>query len=196
MSTQQTRVTPVTRYDAGAIVLHWAIALGILVLIGMGLIMDHAHLSPMKVFQLYQLHKSIGITVMLLVVIRIGWRLTHRAPQLPADMPPAERSAAHISHGLLYLFQILLPLSGWAMVSASVFAIPTVLYGHIPWPDLPILSTLPNKAPVEAALKVVHHWASWLLTGVITLHILAALRHQFIMHDHILGQMLPSSKRK
>jgi cytochrome b561 len=88
--------------------------------------------------------------------------------------------------------QVLLPLSGWAMVSVSVLGIPTVLFGTILWPDLPVLSTLSDKAPVEAVLKVLHHWAAWGLLALITLHVAAALRHQFVLHDQVLRQMLPS----
>lgn len=181
-----------TRYSTVAVILHWMIALGILTLIVIGLVMDHIHLDTMRVFQLYQLHKSIGITLMFLIALRIGWRLTHSAPALPADMPPLEKKGAHLAHLALYGLQVLLPLSGWAMVSVSMLGIPTVLFGAVPWPDLPVLSTLPDKAPVEAALKVVHHWASWGLLGLIILHVAAALRHQFVLHDHVLRQMLPS----
>ncbi|WP_025828468.1 cytochrome b [Acetobacter okinawensis] len=181
-----------TRYSTVAVILHWMIALGILTLIVMGLVMDHIHLDTMRVFQLYQLHKSIGITVMFLIALRIGWRLTHSAPALPADMPPLEKKGAHLAHLALYGLQVLLPLSGWAMVSVSMLGIPTVLFGAVPWPDLPVLSTLPDKAPVEVALKVVHHWASWGLLGLIILHVAAALRHQFVLHDHVLRQMMPS----
>ncbi|MBB2200613.1 cytochrome b [Gluconacetobacter tumulisoli] len=183
------------RYDPVAIALHWVIAAGILTLIGMGLAMDHLSLPPMQVFRLYQLHKSIGITLMLAIVLRIGWRLCHRAPALPAAMPDIERRAAHGTHGLLYGLQVLLPLSGWALVSASVFNIPTVLYGIVPWPHLPVLPTLHDKAPVEAALKTLHHWGAWILTAVIALHAAAALRHHFVLKDGVLRQMLPARRR-
>ncbi|GBQ70418.1 cytochrome B561 [Acetobacter lovaniensis NRIC 0474] len=153
--------------------------------------MDHLLLDTMRVFQIYQLHKSIGITVMFLIALRIGWRLTHPAPALPTDILPLEKKGAHLVHLALYGLQVILPLSGWAMVSVSVLGIPTVLFDTVPWPDLPVLSTLPDKAPVEAVLKVLHHWAAWGLLALITLHVAAALRHQFVLHDHVLRQMLP-----
>lgn len=195
MPTPARAASRTTRYSTVTIILHWMIALGILTLIAMGLVMDHIHLDTMRVFQLYQLHKSIGITVMFLIALRIGWRLTHKAPALPAEMPPLEKKGAHLAHLALYGLQVLLPLSGWAMVSVSVLGIPTVLFGTVPWPDLPVLSTLSDKAPVEAALKVVHHWAAWGLLALTVLHVAAALRHQFVMHDHVLRQMLPSFGR-
>ncbi|MCH4091460.1 cytochrome b [Acetobacter sp.] len=200
MSTIPMLAEKASRYGTVAIILHWLIAAGILTLIGMGLIMDHVALEPMRLFQLYQLHKSIGISVLLLVCLRVGWRLTHAAPVLPADMPVAERGAAHLAHLALYGLQIILPLSGWAMVSASVLGIPTVLFGTIPWPDLPVLATLQNKAPVEAVLKEFHHWAAWTLAVLIILHAAAALRHALILRDSVFERMLPwpvgSSRRK
>ncbi|MFT9442234.1 MAG: cytochrome b [Acetobacter papayae] len=195
MATPASTASGVTRYTTVAIILHWMIALGILTLIAMGLVMDHLTLDPMRVFQLYQLHKSIGISVMFLIALRIGWRLTHTAPPLPADMPAREKKAAHLAHLALYGLQVALPLSGWAMVSVSVLGIPTVLFGTLPWPDLPVLSTLSDKAPVEAALKGFHHWAAWGLLGLIILHVAAALRHRFVLHDTVMSQMLPGAGR-
>lgn len=180
-----------SRYTAVAIILHWMIALGILILIVMGLVMDHVALPPLRLFQLYQLHKSIGITVLLAIVLRLLWRLTHKPPALPKSMPPFERGAAEWVHGLLYGLQLILPISGWALVSASILGIPTVLYGVLPWPHLPILSALGDKAPAEATLKLLHHWSAWALLAIIVLHAGAALRHHFILHDRILQRMLP-----
>ena len=130
-----------SRYDAVAIILHWTIGLGILALIAIGLTMTHLGLAPMAKFQLYQLHKSIGITVLLAVLLRLLWRLTHRPPPLPA-MPPLEKAAAEGTHRLLYLLMLVIPLSGWALVSVSPFNLPTVLYGVVPWPHLPVFPDL------------------------------------------------------
>ncbi|MDB5358912.1 MAG: cytochrome [Rhodospirillales bacterium] len=183
-----------SRYDAVAIILHWVIALGILVLIAMGLAMTHLGLAPMAKFQLYQLHKSIGITVLLAVLLRVLWRLTHKAPPLPA-MPPLEKAAAESTHGLLYLLMLIIPLSGWALVSVSPFNLPTVLYGLVPWPHLPVFSGLADKAGVEAVVKFIHGKLAWVLTGMAVLHAGAALRHHFILRDGILGRMLPFGRR-
>jgi len=187
---------PRTRYDAVAIGLHWLIALGILALIAIGLTMTHMDLGPMAKFQLYQLHKSIGITVLLAAAVRVLWRLTHRPPALPDAMPPLERKAAEGAHVALYAFLFFLPLTGWALVSASPFNIPTVLYGAVPWPHLPVLSTLEDKAPVEHVLKLVHGKAAWLLIALVLVHAGAALRHHFILRDGILRRMLPAIPRK
>ncbi len=112
-------------------------ALGFLALIVIGLSMTHLGFAPMTKFKLYQLHKSIGVTILLLALCRLGWRLTHRPPPLP-DMPPLQRFAAEAGHVLLYALMLALPLTGWALVSASPLNLPTVLYGVIPWPHLPV----------------------------------------------------------
>jgi cytochrome b561 len=170
---------PIRRYDAVAIVLHWTMALGIFALIGVGLAMKHADLPKMRVFQLFQLHKSIGIVILLLAVARLARRLTHRPPPLPEAMPAQERKAAHAGHILLYLFMLALPLSGWAFVSAAPLNIPTVLFGLVSWPHISFLAELTDKEPVAAALKLAHDYVAFALIAVVAVHIGAALRHAF-----------------
>jgi cytochrome b561 len=189
-------VRPHNRYTAVAIILHWVIAAGILALAVMGLVMVHAKLDPMRLFQFYQLHKSTGITVLLAAVLRLGWRMAHRPPPLPDSMPAIERTAAAGGHLLLYLFLFALPLTGWALVSSSVFNIPTVLYGIVPWPDLPVFSTVADKAPVEAAFKLVHAYGAYALIALVGLHAAAAFRHHFVIKDDILARMLPALRRR
>ena len=180
------------RYTLVAILLHWTSALCVLVLIGLGLTMAHAALTPMRQFQLYQWHKSVGITVLALTVLRVLWRLSHRPPAHPAGMPPRERRAASAAHGLLYLLLVGLPLTGWAVVSLSPFDIPTVLYGLLPWPHLPLNALVPDQAAAEGALKQVHAYGAWLLAALLVLHVAAALRHHLILHDDVLRRMLPA----
>ena len=184
------------RYTAVAIILHWVMALGILALLALGLVMTHVHLPFARKFALYQLHKSIGITVLLAAFLRLAWRVFQRPPALPSHMPRLEQAAAHAGHLVLYVFLFALPLSGWALVSASVLHIPTHLYGVIPWPHLPVLSTLANKAPVEAALKAAHRYGAWTLLVIVVGHAAAALRHHFVKHDDVLLRMLPRFRRR
>ena len=179
------------RYTAVAIALHWLIALAILVMVAVGLTMVHVKIAPMTQFRLYQLHKSVGITILGLAAVRLLWRLTHRPPPLPADMPRLEKQAAEGTHRLLYGLMLGMPLVGWALVSASPLNIPTYLYGVIPWPHLPMLSTLHNKAPVEAALKQVHAYGAYVLIALVLLHAAAALRHHVLIRDDVLRRMIP-----
>ena len=179
------------RYTLVAIVLHWLIALGILALLGLGLAMTRGSLPPMERFALYQWHKSVGITVLVLMALRVVWRLFHKPPPLPEAMPKAERRAAGLAHLALYGLLLAMPLVGWAMVSASPYNIPTVLYGTIPWPHLPVLPELPNKAAVEGVLKLAHSYGAWLLIALLILHVGAALRHHLVLRDDTLWRMLP-----
>ena len=187
---------PIKRYDPVAMILHWVMALGIVALAVMGLYMVHGKPDPARLFQLYQLHKSIGITVLLTAVIRLGWRLWRRPPLLsPGAQSPLERRAANGVHWTLYGFLLLLPLTGWALVSVSVFDIPTVLYGVVPWPHLPILSALENKEPAEAVFKLIHAYGAWALIALVAVHAAAAIRHG-LRRDGIMGRMLPPVRHR
>ncbi len=179
------------RYTTVAIVLHWLIALAIFEQIALGLAMTQAGLPPARQFQLFQLHKSVGITILLLVLLRVLWRLVHRPPPLPAAMPTAERRAAEGTHLVFYALLLFMPITGWAVVSASPFNIPTVLYGIVPWPHLPVLPSLHDKAPVEAVLKAVHAYGAWVLIALLVLHVVAVLRHVLVLDDDVLWRMLP-----
>jgi cytochrome b561 len=184
------------RYSLVAIVLHWLSALGILALVAMGLAMTQLELAPMRKFELYQWHKSLGITVLLLTLLRLGWRLFRPPPALPPGMPKVERRAAHGAHILLYGLLIGMPLTGWAVVSASPFNIPTLLYGTIPWPHLPVIATLADKANAEKVLAVVHASGAWILIALLVLHVGAALLHHLILRDDTLWRMLPLVARR
>jgi cytochrome b561 len=179
------------RYTVVAIALHWLIAVGILALLAIGLIMMHASITIATKFQLFQLHKSIGVTVLFLVIIRLAWRLFHKPPPLPEAMPSLEKKAAAGTHHLLYLAMIGLPLTGWAVVSVAPLNIPTILYGLVYWPHIPFLANLHDKAPVSAVVTAVHTYGAWALIAVVILHIAAALRHHLMVQDDVLWRMLP-----
>src|SRR4029079_12350731 len=140
-------------------------------------------LSPTKL-NLFFWHKSIGMTVLLLVALRLLWRLTNTAPALPAGMPGWERLAAHASHFLLYVAMIGLPFSGWALSSAS--GVPFRIFGEIPLPAIVEV----DKETAEFA-KQVHHAFVYLLVPLLIAHIGAALRHHYVKHDDVLRRMLP-----
>jgi cytochrome b561 len=180
------------RYTRSAMLLHWTMALGILCMVVIGLVMTQLPLSPMLQFKLYQLHKSIGITVLFAAILRLLWRLGHRPPQPPDSLTPIEHLAAEGMHRLLYVFMFAMPLTGWAVVSVSPFNIPTVLFGLIPWPHMPILSTLHDKPTADAILSKVHAYGGWTLIVLLTVHAGAALRHHLVLRDEVLERMLPA----
>jgi cytochrome b561 len=184
------------RYDAVAMGLHWLTALFILGLLATGLTMEtNLQRATQFDYRLFQLHKSLGITVLMLSVVRLAWLLTHRPPPEPKIMPPWQKRVDHVAHWLFYVLLLGLPLLGWAAVSASPLRIPTVLYGTIPWPALPVFGALSDKRPVEHLLLGLHADGAWVMIGLLVLHVGAALAHQFLWHDRVLSRMLPNIAR-
>ena len=179
------------RYGVVAMFLHWIIAAAVLVMIGLGLIMTRMTPGTMEQFQLYQLHKSIGITILILTVLRLGWRLVNPVPTLPEGMKPWERLAARATHWGFYALTIALPMTGWAMVSASPLNLPTVLYGTVDWPHLPAIAALQNRAAAEEAFELAHESLAVLAVLTFVLHVGAALRHQFQLKDDVLRRLRP-----
>lgn len=185
-----------TRYNAVAIAIHWLTAIAIAAQFALGWYMISLRPPSYLHFALHQWHKSIGMTILALSIVRLLWRLTHRAPPLPAAMPAWERRAAKFSHVMLYVMLIALPVSGWAVVSASPLNIPTKLYGVIPVPHLPVLSELPDKTAAAQATKTLHAFGGWILALLLAGHIGAALRHHFWYRDDVLARMLPGHRSR
>lgn len=185
--------SPATIYNRVAKILHWLLAIAIIGMIIFGWLLDDVPRGPTK-FTLMQLHKSIGITILLLSLVRLGWRLSHNAPPLPAGMARWEIAVAHITHVALYVFMIGVPLAGWAMVSTSPLNIPTMLYGVLPWPNLPILSDMASRE-LSHSFGEAHELMAYTTAALVVLHIGAALKHHFISRDDILLRMAPNALR-
>jgi cytochrome b561 len=171
------------RYTRTAMSLHWLIALMLFGMFGFGLYMVELPLSPQKL-KFYSYHKWAGVTVFLLVLARLAWRITHRPPALPAGMPAWQVTAAKAGHHLLYLLMVIVPLSGWLMSSAKGFQ--TVWFGVLPLPDL-----LAKDEALGEALLLTHRLLNWFFMLVVAGHVLAALKHHFIDRDGLLSRMLP-----
>ena len=171
------------RYTRTAMSLHWLIALMLFGMFGFGLYMVELPLSPQKL-KFYSYHKWAGVTVFLLVLARLAWRITHRPPALPADMPAWQVTAAKAGHHLLYLLMVIVPLSGWLMSSAKGFQ--TVWFGVLPLPDL-----LSKDEALGEALLLTHRLLNWFFMLVVAGHVVAALKHHFIDRDGLLSRMLP-----
>lgn len=183
------------RYTVVAITLHWLIGIAIIAMLVMGLRMVHGGLPMADKFKLYQLHKSVGLTVLGLAALRVLWRLGHKPPPLPADMPAWEKGAAEGTHWLLYGFMIGMPVIGWAMVSMSPLSIPTLWFGVVRVPDLSFLSAFGSKPVLEPILKALHAYGAYLLIAFLALHAGAALRHYLVEHDDVLQRMIPGLPR-
>ncbi len=173
-----------THYTPVAKALHWLIALLLFGLLALGFYMQDLPLSPQKL-QLYAWHKWAGVTVFLLVLVRLAWRVTHRPPPLPEHMPRVMQLAAHAGHVLLYALMIAIPLSGWLMSSAKGFQ--TVWFGVLPIPDL-----LDKNRELGDLLQTVHLSLNLFFVVVLIGHIGAALKHHFIDRDDVLTRMLPT----
>jgi cytochrome b561 len=185
------------RYGNVAITLHWSIALGIIANIALGLTFaDMSNSDPDKFF-LAQIHKSIGLTILVLSLLRIVWRLMHPVPPLPETMSPAMRVAARGTHFLLYFLIIAIPLSGWALVSSSPLGLPTIYFGWFAWPQLPYFSELPRAAKKiwSHEFTAVHVFFAWSAIVLLTIHFAAALYHHFLRRDVVLARMLPLVRR-
>jgi cytochrome b561 len=180
------------RFSAPAILLHWTIAALILFNLYLGLRQD-AEESVIARFEILQLHKSIGITVLALSVLRLIWRFMNPPPPYPASMKGWEKAVASLTHWSFYGLMIGLPLLGWVIVSASVRNIPTLLYQAIPWPHLPGLMELPieTRRQITEVAGGAHGLLAWIAMALIVLHVAAALKHQFVTKDGVLYRMAP-----
>jgi cytochrome b561 len=178
-------------YGVVAVSLHWIIALLIFAMLAMGWRMTDETVPQMVRFQLYQLHKSVGLTILVLTALRVLWRVIHPAPSLPPHIAGWQRGLAHLVHIGLYVIMLGLPLTGWAMVSASPWGLPTIVFNLFEWPHIPFLAALENKEPVEAALKNAHFFLVWGAVFLLALHIAGALKHRFIDKDYWASRMLP-----
>ena len=184
-----------TRYTTVAIILHWLIAAAIIFQIILGWRMGDGPKGPVT-YAIFQLHKSIGITILLLSVGRLAWRLFNPPPPHPATQARWETIVSKIVHVAFYVIMIGLPVTGWIMVSTSRLPIPTVLYGVIPWPHLPFLP--------ELAVGPKHLWHEIGETGhgllvkttylLLLLHLGAVAKHQVLDRDEVFGHMAAGAK--
>lgn len=180
------------RYTSVAIALHWAIALLLVGQIAGGFIMGNLPKGdPMK-FLAFQMHKSFGILILVLTVARLGWRLGHKPPPLPAGMPGWQKLSARAVQLGLYALMIVLPLLGWAFVSTTTFQVPTFLFWVIPLPHLP-LGVDQARADQFAEL---HELGAFALIGLVVFHVAGALYHHLVKRDDVLASMTPFVKSR
>ena len=179
------------RYGDTAIIFHWLIALLIIALLAVGKFMTGLDENDPFRYVLTQWHKSFGIAVLVLSVLRLLWRFTHKPPAEPDYLPNWQKHISGLVHLAFYGLMFALPITGWIMVSASPLNLDTVLFGVIPWPHLPPFADLANKESIAASFHDYHEIASTILILLVLAHIGAALKHQFIDKDGILRRMLP-----
>ncbi len=168
-------------------VLHWLIAAMILGMFVLGWIAVNYPMSPTKI-KLFTWHKSFGITILMLALLRMAWRFLDPPPASSAHAPVWERQLARTSHALLYLAMIAMPVSGWIINSAANF--PLKLFGLIRLPDI-----VPADKTLQTQAEFVHLSLFWILVALLILHVGAALWHHIVRRDDILTRMLPGTTR-
>jgi cytochrome b561 len=175
-----------TRYGAVAQLFHWTIVA--LVITQFVLAKRAEGLSPVAKIGILATHKSIGITILALALLRLAWRLLNPVPPVPAEAPRWQERAAHVSHFLLYALLFTTPVLGWLMSSARAFSVSW--FGLVTLPDL----IAPDKAAFKVLLEA--HEISAKSLGVIAIvHAAAALKHHFLDRNDVLRRMLPVPNR-
>lgn len=186
----------VQRYTKTAMILHWVVAVAIainVVLVWCVNLFGKGWRQP-----LIDTHKSIGITILGLVILRLLWRFSNKPPAFPKVYSAGERLVAHVAHIAFYGVLIALPLSGWVRDSAWKMAAqnPMKLYFSIPWPRFEFIMNMDPevKAMIHPVAGQVHHWLAYVLYALFLLHVCAALKHQWIDRHPELERMLPERR--
>lgn len=171
-----------SQYDPVAKSLHWLMAALIIGLWCVGLSLDELPKGDLR-SQIIGLHKALGVVVLALVVVRLAWRATHAAPTLPATMPAWEQLGAKLGHLALYGLMIAIPAAGILMSQSAGRDVN--VFG---W----IVPTLVEKSDdLKEVFGEAHETLAWLLAVVLVVHVVAALRHHFMLKDDVLSRMLP-----
>ena len=169
-------------YDMTARALHWITAILVLTMLPLGVVIANRWGGEWKDW-LYNLHRSIGTVVMLVILIRVGYRLTHRPLPLPEEIPLSQRRASRVVHWALYTLLVAQPFIGWA--GSSAFPAPVIVFG---------LFNLPMIAPADRALSdqllFVHRWTGVTIACVMAVHVAAAIYHHFVRKDGVLMRMI------
>ena len=176
--------TPRTRFAAPQRFLHWLMAICILsmLFIGVGMVST----VTTKYLTLVQIHKPLGITILVLALIRLAFRLYYGAPALPADLPEPMKLAAELSQYIFYALMIAMPLIGWAMLSAAAY--PVVLFGSVHLPSI-----LPVSPSLHTLLWHAHYYLAFAFFGLILMHVSAILFHKLVRNDGVFEAMAPVS---
>lgn len=179
-------MTTARRYSSAAIILHWAMAIGIVLMLCTGLSMEYIEMPRADKFWLVQLHKSIGVLVLVALALRLIVRLRVTPPALPAAFKAWERKASKMGHGGLYMATALMLLSGWTIVSSSSYGLPTMVFNTFEWPHIPFIAA--NETINEFAEET-HYWTVIVLGILLAAHIGAVFKHAIFDRENLLRRM-------
>lgn len=172
-------------FNLTARILHWLMAAMILTMLFVGVGMVAAlHWRPM----LIDLHRPLGIAILLLVLVRLYNRLRHRPPPLPADLPAWQVFAAHASHWVLYALMLAMPLIGWSMLSAGGYPI-------VMWAGFNLPAIMPHDPALYAALRNAHSLFAYALFATVVAHLSAALFHLWVRRDGVFQAMAKGPRK-
>jgi cytochrome b561 len=175
------------RYTRVAIVLHWLIAALLIGQFAFGWYLNGIPRGIPDRGYFVNLHKSSGMLIGLLIIFRLGWRLAHRPPPLPATMPPWQRRGAVASHRALYVLMLVMPLSGYLASNFSRFGVNFFnVFKLAPWGM--------DDRQLYGIFNQVHNTSSWLLLLLVTVHVLAALKHLVVDRDTVFSRMWPLAR--
>jgi cytochrome b561 len=171
-------------YSLIARALHWITAVLVLTTIPIGIVMANVSAGALQ-DSLYVLHRSIGTVIIPLIIVRLGYRLTHPPLPLPDDIPPIQQFAARATHWGLYALLIVQPFVGW--VATSAYGAPIMVFGLFQLPPI-----WPQDQPFSGCLFVVHQLIGLAIVCLAAAHIGAALHHHFVRKDRVLMRMITS----
>lgn len=175
-----------TEYGSLAKFFHWTVSILIITLLCVGFFMGDISDKPTR-FQVYHIHKLVGLTVLTLVLLRMLWTLINNKPEYPDTMPAWQVSAARISHMLLYLAILTMPLTGWLMSTAAGYA-PKLFSMKLAMPFVAV------SKPLAGLANNLHELCAYLIIGLLCVHVGAAIKHHIIDKDNILKRMLPGKR--
>jgi len=184
------------RYGGVAITLHWLIAAAIALNLCLGLYVAEILTDQDPSRQgLLQFHKSVGLTVLGLSLLRLGWRVVNPIPPLPDTLTALLKVVARATHYLLYFLMIAIPLTGWALVSSSPLGLPTSYFGLFHWPHMRFLADLTRvqKKPLHRDFFDLHMYLAFSAIALLALHVAGAIYHQR-RGDDVLRRMLPGTR--
>lgn len=178
-----------TQHRWGAVqqTLHWFVVIAAVTQLTLGFTFTSlAQDNPIR-GTLFGAHATVGVIILIVMLVRLGWRLSNPVPSLPDTLKSWEKGLARANHWLLYLLLIGMPIGGYVLVNAHGHAVP--FFGA----ELPQL--IPANEALEETVEVVHIAGAFTIIGLVILHVVGALRHEFVLRDNTLRRMTPLSDR-
>jgi cytochrome b561 len=191
--TEQDGTAKENRYHGAIVILHWVMALAFFGMLGSGLVMTSDLIEASQKFPLYQTHKAMGVLLLLAAIARLGTQFFTVKPALPESFPKLDKIGAKIGHILLYVWMFALPITGWIMVSSSVYGLPTIVFNMFEWPHIPGIEG--NKT-INGLSNQAHELLAYAFMAIIGLHIAGVIKHAIMDKENLLTRMSIALKRK